>query len=162
MATISVIKPTEDGTHPTRMSAVKVPYTVERVIDVAELVAAKGSALAAADVIEVFKVPAHTVVLGAFIGKVEASNATTLTFDVVKGSTDFITGYNAQAAAVNSVATGIVSPSPRVVTNRPDDVVSIEIATLTGALTTGKFRVIGYLTDISEFNSNPGIAALGS
>ena len=46
-------------------TAAPVPYVVDKVIDFAAAATAKGSALAAADVIECISVPANTVILNA-------------------------------------------------------------------------------------------------
>lgn len=162
MATISVIKSTETDLHVSRHGNVKTPYLVERDILVSDLVAKKGSALAAADVIEAIKLPAQTALLGVFVGKLEASNATTLTFDVgVSANPDgYLVAYNAQAAAVGSVATGVVTPAELNVTNA-GDTVDITFATLTGTLTSGKFRIAALVVDLTDAKA-PGRAALGS
>ena len=162
MATISVIRSTEVDLHVSRDGNVKTPYLVERDIDVAELVAKKGSALAAADVIEAIKLPAQTALLAVIVGKLEASNATTLTFDIGI-STDpdgYIDGYDAQAAAVGSVGTAVITPAPLNVVNA-GDTVDITFATLTGTLTAGKFRVAALVVDVTDAKA-PGRAALGS
>lgn len=162
MATISVIKPEEVDTHVSRHGNVKSPYLVERDLVVSELIAKKGSALAAADVIEAIKLPKQTALLAVFVGKLEASDATTLTFDVgVSADPDgYIDGYDAQAAAVDSVATAVVTPAPLNVTNA-GDTVDVTLATLTGTLTAGKFRVAALVVDITDAVA-PGRAALGS
>lgn len=162
MATISVIKPTEVDTHVSRHGNVKTPYLVERDIVVADLVAKKGGALAAADIIESIKLPKQSAVLGAFVGKLEATNATTLTLDV--GTTadpdSYIDGYDLQAATVGSVGTVVISPSPTTITN-DGDTVDVTLATLTGTLTAGKFRISVLILDLTDAPA-PGRAALGS
>lgn len=162
MATISVIDPKEVDTHVSRHGNVKTPYLVERDIVIADLIAKKGSALAAADVIEAIKLPKQTALLAVIVGKLEASNATTLTFDIgVDTDPDgYVDGYDAQAAAVGSVGTAYISPLPFNVTN-PGNTVDITFATLTGTLTAGKFRVAALVVDVTDAVA-PGRAALGS
>ncbi len=129
---------------------------------IADLVALKGSALAASDVIEAIKLPKQTALMAVFVGKLENDDATTMTFDIgVSADPDgYIDGYDAHAALVDSVATAVVTPAALNVTNA-GDTVDVTIATLTGAATVGKFRVAALVVDITDAAA-PGRAALGS
>lgn len=81
------------------------PGVVSVKVRAADAVAAKGSALAAADIIEIMDIPAGTAVGFATLNVVTADTGTTLTFDLgdtatadefVDGADGTTTGYKAQ------------------------------------------------------------------
>lgn len=163
MATISALD-RSGSSHPSRATAnVKVPYRVEFVLDFADALTAKGSALAAADVIEVITIPAGTVVLGAGIQLIDAANSTTLTLDVGTGTDadEWVDGFDAQGGTEGAYGTDL-SASPVWNTYGSADTIDVTLATLTGTLTTGKVRVYALMLDVSGTPGNPGIAALKS
>ena len=89
MATISTLQ-VGGVTHPSRNGDVKVPYLVEFELDFAAALTAKGSALAAADIIKCIVVPPNTVVMGGGTQIKTAANSTTTTVNFgVTGGSDF-------------------------------------------------------------------------
>lgn len=162
MATIGVA-PT--GTlHPAN-SGTRLPYRVENVITVEELVAAKGSALAAADVIEAIKVPAGSLVLaaGIYIEKAMGGgtgSVLTLDLGVTGGDVDvYADGFDAHAAVAGAYSVIPVAACPIVFGTA--DTLDVLIATQTGTYTTGTMIVWAVLQDIAPA-ATPGLAELKS
>lgn len=157
MATITV-SDLQGGGHPSRHGATNLPYTVEAIVDFAEVLAKKGSALAAEDIVEAVAVPAQTLVLSAGVEVLEAADSTTLTVDVGVTGVDtdvWVDGFNAKSAA-GTYAQNPAAYQP-IVVGAAADTVDIELATLTGSLTAGKLRVFAVLLDVSDKKA-PGIA----
>lgn len=164
MATITTLanNASTSTTHASAASNVKLPYLVEVVIDYAEALVAKGSALAANDVIELIRVPAGTVILGAGAQVITAADSTTLTIDVgiTGGDVDeWVDGLDAKATAGTYSTDLAVSPNWTTISTA--DTIDALFATLTGTLTTGKVRVYAWLLDVSARKA-PGLVALGS
>lgn len=159
MATISTLK-VGGLTHPSRNSDVKMPYLVEFELDFAAALTAKGSALAASDVINCLVMPAGTVVLGGGTQIKTAANSTTTTVNFgVGGGSDFTSGLDAKSAAgTYGTDVGAVWKTAGASANTLD----ITLATLTGTLSTGKLRVWALLLDVSDANNQAGIALVGS
>lgn len=168
MATISTLDNAGTG-HMTRQDN-PVPYLVEIEIDFADALEEKGSALAAADVIEAINVPAGTLVLQSGIQTVEVDDATTLTLDlgVTGGDVDqWVDGYDQAAAAAGDHATLVGDGAAGAGTGpfllvTTADTIDVLFATLTGTLTVGKIRVWAILMDVSNVKKQPGIALIGS
>ena len=165
MATIDLA--TRSGTaRPSLFKAVGSPYVVEVTVDLADAVTAKGSALAANDVIEALDLPAGTVVLSAGMRVDEAMTGTstdaTVDFGITGGDVDkFVDGFDIDGASVGDyapIAAG--AASAQLVT--ADDTADILIVTQTGTLLTGKLSVWAVLVDVTDKNSNPGRAMIGS
>ena len=124
-------------------------------VNFADLLASKGSALAAADVFGVLSVPAKCLVLAAGINPVKAANSTTLTVDLGDG-TDvdrYVDGFDAKAAT-DGVPILPTTGSAYAQYAGPKyypaaDTIDIVLATLTGTLTKGKIRVWAVVADIS-------------
>ncbi len=100
MATIT----TTSGGASAGRTAGSVPYLVDRFIDFAAAATSKGSALAAADVIECISVPVNTLILnaGIEITTVLGGESSDTTFDLGITGTDadvFVDGFDADAAA---------------------------------------------------------------
>ncbi len=118
---------------------------LKKEIDFADVLAAKGAALAAADVIQVFDTPAGVRVVDAQIHVVEAGNSTTLTLDL---GTDidpdqWIDGLNGKTVGMGTplgVAEYLASA----------DTIDVTLATLTGILTTGKIVVVAIVADLTN------------
>lgn len=168
MATISTLYET-GTTHPTRMMT-NMPYVVENYIDFAEALVAKGSALAADDIITCFIVPAGTAIIAAGLQNVTASDSTTLTLHLGITTTtgtatgdidEWVASFDNEAAAVGDYSPGLDS-APTVVICSAATLIDMELATLTGTLTVGKVRVWALLADISPKAVQPALAALGS
>lgn len=136
------------------------PYAVEFVLDWAEAVTAKGSALAATDVFEVINVPANTLVHGAVAEVVTAGNATAATVDIdVAAGDSFVDGADVTTTGYAAFGTNGLAPfGANTVVNATADTVDVKLATLTGTLSTGKLRVIVFMTDIAEI-AGPAAAA---
>lgn len=163
MATISTLDLAGTG-HSFRTFA-PAPYIASVEIDFADALTAKGSALAAADVIEAINIPAGSVVLAAGIQTLVADDATTLTLDLgTAGDADgWVDGYDQAAAAALDYATSIIPNTTATEQFHADaDTIDVTLATLTGTLTEGKIRVWAYIADISYAVKQPGIVQIGS
>jgi hypothetical protein len=143
-----------------------VPYVVENYIDFADVLAAKGSALAANDTIEALTVPAGTLVLKAGIQTIAVDDATTLTLDMgfTGGDVDeFVDGYDQAAAVAGAYSAYLATDPVHIVPITTADTIDVLFATLTGTLTVGKIRVWALMVDVSEKALKaPSIAQLAS
>lgn len=162
MATITTLSGYRGNTQITRGGNVKVPYMVEVEIDYAEALVAKGSALAAADVIEAIYIPANTQVWSAGACIKVPGNSTTLTLTVGTGADadEWVATLDGKAAAGTYGAD--VDSAPTINTYATADTVDVTLATLTGTLSTGKVRVWAVLLDVSDSANTVGIAQIGS
>jgi len=128
-----------------------VPYLADVSIDFAAAATAKGSALAAADVIECINVPANTLILNAGIEVITVlageSNDTTFDLGVTGVEADnFIDGFDADAAVAGAYAQNAAAYQP--IVNATADTIDLLIATATTAPTSGVVRVWAVLMDI--------------
>jgi len=138
-------------------------YVLDAVVDLAEAIVTKGSALAQADVIQALNVPAGSILLGGGAECIAAMTGTSadLTIDIgiTGGDVDgLVDGWDFDAAVVGAiVATGVQVVVPMATA----DTIDLLFVTQTDTVLTGKIRVFAILADISgrEF---PGLAALGS
>jgi hypothetical protein len=147
---------TKGGTilHPTQRGA-RVPYAMMNTVDLAEVTTAKGSAIANGEIVNVFNVPANSILHGALAQVVTAANTSTgATFDLDVGEgDDFVdggdlltTGYVAAGSngslpfETNSVAPSATSDTIDMKLIMPGSV----------ALATGKIRVWAWFTDVSD------------
>ena len=133
-------------------TAGSVPYLVDKVIDFAAAATAKGSALAAADVIECISVPVNTVILNAGIEITTVlggeSNDTTFDLGVTGVDADvFVDGFDADAAAAGAYAQNAAA-FPPVVIGATADTIDLLIATATTAPTSGVARVWAVLMNV--------------
>jgi hypothetical protein len=163
MATIDMA--TKPGsTHQSRWSGgVRTPYWVEVEVDLADVVTAKGSAIAQADVIQVIDLPADTVILAGGVQMVSVMTGTstdaTIDVGVTGGDVDnLVDGFDLDAATAGLYAMNGVN-EPVVVASA--DTIDILIVTQTGTITGGKIRVFALLLDVSQ-KTSAGIAAPGS
>ncbi len=128
-----------------------VPYLVDKTIDFAAAATAKGSALAAADVIEAISVPVNTVILNAGIEiiTVLGGESSDTTFDLGTGvdADNFIDGFDADAAAAGAYEQSAAAFQP-IVVGATADTIDITIATATTAPTSGKARVWAVLMNV--------------
>ena len=126
------------------------PYFVSTIVNIATALSDKGSALAAADVIPAIAVSKGTCILNAGIEVDTAqTSASALTLDLGTGvdADVFVDGFDGTSAA------GVVAQNPAVyqpVMAVADDNIDLKIATLTGPLSTGKFRVWAILMDCTD------------
>lgn len=139
---------------------------IERVIDFADALTEKGSALAANDVIECIRVPSHSVILGAgFEVLTPAVGPSTLTYDLGVTSIDadrFVDGFNGASGVAGDYAQSPATGN-QVVIGATSDTVDLLLATLSGGsdLTAGTLRVWAVFGDVKPQRS-PGLAALKS
>ena len=148
MATIT----TTSGGASAGRTAGSVPYLVDRFIDFAAAATSKGSALAAADVIECISVPVNTVILnaGIEITTVLGGESSDTTFDLGITGTDadvFVDGFDADAAAAGAYAQNAAAFQP-VVIGATADTIDLLIATATTAPTSGVARVWAVLMNV--------------
>ena len=132
-------------------TAGRMPYFKEVLIDFAAAATAKGSALAAADVIEAISVPANTLILNAGLEVITAaggeSNDNTLDLGVTGVDADvFVDGFDLDAAAAGAYAQNAAAFQPVVIGSA--DTIDLLIATATTAPTSGIVRVWAVLRDI--------------
>lgn len=158
MATIDLSNGLGGAPRPVR-SLTNMPYFVEKTIDFAAAATAKGSALAAADVIEVIDVPAGTMVLNAGLQVITVatgeSNDTTVDLGITGVDADcFVDGFDLDAAAANAYAQNAAAFQPLIV--GAADTIDVLIATATTAPTGGSVRVWAVMCDIGA-KPAPGI-----
>ena len=157
MATIDLSSGIGNGQHPSR-SLGRLPYVVEKTIDFAVATTAKGSALAAADVIEAIDVPAQSVVLNAGY-EVTATITGDVTIDLGVTGVDadvFVDGaVLAAATTVGTFAQNAAAYQPVVL--GAADTVDLLISASTTAISAGKVRVWALVVDVSDKDA-PGEA----
>jgi hypothetical protein len=157
MATIDLSSGIGNGQHPSR-SLGRLPYVVEKTIDFAVATTAKGSALAAADVIEAIDVPAQSVVLNAGY-EVTATITGDVTIDLGVTGIDadvFVDGaVLAAATTVGTFAQNAAAYQPVVL--GAADTVDLLIAASSTAISAGKVRVWALVVDVSDKDA-PGEA----
>lgn len=149
-------------THPSRAAGPIVPSFRFFELDFAKALVAKGSALAAADIVEVIDIPAGSIVLGAGIFNKVVADSTTLTLSVGTGVDDneWVDAFNAKGA-VGTYGTDL-NPDTNWKTYAAADTVDVTFATLTGTLTTGKVVVYVLMADVHDRAFKPGLAVLRS
>ena len=127
-----------------------VAYLVDVTVDFAAAATAKGSALAAADVIEALSVPANTVILnaGMEVITVLGGESSDTTFDLGTGvdADNFVDGFDADAAAAGAYAQNAAAFQP--IVNATADTIDLLIATATTAPTSGEVRVWAVLMNV--------------
>lgn len=132
-------------------TAGSVPYLVDKLVDFAAAATAKGSALAASDVIEAISVPVNTVILnaGIEITTVLGGESSDTTFDLGTGADadNFVDGFDADAAAAGAYAQNAAAFQP-IVVGATADTIDITIATATTAPTSGVARVWAVLMNV--------------
>lgn len=141
-------------------------YVIERYIDLADAVTAKGSALAQADVIEVLEVPAGSLVLeaGFEVTSVMTGTSTdaTVDFGITGGDVDaFVDGFDldgASAGAYSAIPAATIGGKYLVTTQ---DTLDLLIVTQTGTITGGVLRCWALLANV-DGRSAPGVATAGS
>lgn len=163
MATVSLAA-TAAVQRPSRAANVKVPYLVEKVVDLAAAATAKGTTLASGDVIEAIRIPAESVVLAASFE---------ITTAVTGGSADqaitlgdgvdpnrWVDTFDLDAAAKGDYGPIVIATAnPTVFAS--SDTVDIAITAATTVGTAGKIRVFALMVDVSDA-ANPGLAQLKS
>ena len=150
MATVDVSSGINAATHPSR-AVRSMPYVVETTLNFATATTVKGSALAAADVLEVLNIPAETLILNAGY-EVTATITGDVTLDVGVTGVDadnFIDGATlAAATAVGTYAQNAAAFQP-IVIGSSADTLDVLIATSTTAVSAGTIRVWAVLVDLN-------------
>ena len=150
MATVDVSSGINAATHPSGALR-SAPYVVEATLNFATATTTKGSALAAADVLEVLDIPAETLILNAGY-EVTATITGDVTLDVGITGVDadvFIDGATlAAATAVGTYAQNAAAFQP-VVIGSSADTLDVLIATSTTAISAGTIRVWAVLVDLN-------------
>lgn len=129
----------------------KKPYFVEVEIDLAAAATAKGSALAANDVIECISVPANSAVLWAGTEITTApAGGTSCTFDlgVTGGDVDAFVDGGAVTSATAGTYAAMASTAAPIAFGSADTVDMLLLGTTPD--TSGKIRVFAYLMDIDS------------
>lgn len=152
MATITTLANPLGSNKPVRyLDNDVLTYVIWRDIDLAVAATAKGSALAAADVIEGVRVPANTAITDVWASKVGAftGTSTDLTLDIGTGADvdQWVDGWDFDAAALGSYATPAGTGQSRPLDT--SDTVDILIATQTGTVTGGKIRLFVQCVDLT-------------
>jgi len=147
MATVTTLA----GSASAGRTAGAVPYLVDVTIDFAAAATAKGSALAAADVIECLTVPANTLILNAGLEviTVTGGESSDTTYDLGVTGVDadnFVDGFDGDAAAAGAYAQNAAAFQPIVIATA--DTIDLLIATATTAPTSGEFRVWAVLMNV--------------
>ena len=162
MATIDMAPLDGNGDTPTLTDNKKV-YQIDHYVDFAAAATAKGSALAANDVIEVLNIPANTVILYGGIEVIDkmTGTSTDATIDVGITGVDvdqYVDGFDLDAGNVGTYASNGVQGYARTTVK---DTIDVLIVTQTGTITGGKIRVFAVVGDLSA-KWAPGIATLKS
>jgi len=147
MATVTTLA----GSASAGRTAGAVPYLVDVTIDFAAAATAKGSALAAADIIECINVPANTLILNAGMEVITVlggeSNDTALDLGVTGVDVDvFVDGFDGDAAAAGAYAQNAAAFQPVVIGTA--DTIDLLIQAATTAPTSGEVRVWAVLMNV--------------
>ena len=130
-------------------TAGSVPYLVDTTIDLAAAATAKGSALAANDVIEAISVPTNTAIMAAGIEVITAATGGTafsVDLGVTGGDVDaFVDGFTVTSAAAGAYATAATA-GPVVVGGTADTLDLLCLGTTPD--TAGVLRVWAVLMDV--------------
>lgn len=157
---VDIAQPLTASTHVSKNAPhVRLPYMVEVKVTAEQMIAAKGGAIAAADVYDVIRIPAGTILKNVWIKKSGAFAGTSadLTLDVGVTGVDadyFVDGWEFDNVAVGDIAAvpalgAGANPFGMIVDTAPI-VVSVLVATQTGTWTGGEFRVYAEMLDLSN------------
>ena len=151
MATITTLSnAVGSGLQPVR-SIRNVPYMVENTISLAAAVTAKGSALAAADVIEALQIPAQSIVIAAGF---EVTGAVTGSCTVSLGVTGvtaaaYVSAFGVTGSlAVGDYATPATAGYP--IVTKAADTLDLLLVTETTTLSAGSIRVFALVVDAQD------------
>lgn len=151
MATITTLSnAVGSGLQPVR-SVRPMPYVVENTISLAAAVTAKGSALAAADVIEALQIPAQSIVLAAGF---EITSAVTGSCTVSLGVTGvtaaaYVSAFGVTGSlSVGDYATPATAGYP--IVTKAADTLDLLLVTETTTLSAGSIRVFAVIVDAAD------------
>ena len=142
------------------------PYFVERYVDLADVVTAKGSAIAQGDVIQVLDIPAGSYVLAGGFEVISEMTGTstdaTVDMGVTGGDVDmFVDGFDLDGASAGDFSAVPAATVGSKVFSSTDDTVDLLVVTQTGTITGGELRVFALMLDVNG-RSKPGLATAGS
>tara|TARA_R110000824_G_scaffold91595_2_gene222804 strand:- start:708 stop:1202 length:495 start_codon:yes stop_codon:yes gene_type:complete len=131
-------------------------YYVQNEIDFAAAVTAKGTALAAADIIEALTIPANTMIMSAGMEctAVHTGTSSDTAFDlgVTGGDPDaFVDAFDFDGATAGAYAVP-AAPGCAIV-GTAADTLDILIQAMTGTTLTGKIRVFAWLSDVDDIGT---------
>jgi len=155
MATVSTLTKVEGG----RGNPSRKPYMVEVEIDLAAAATAKGSALAAADVINCINVGANQAILFAGTEIVTAPagcTAGTFSLGITGGYVDAFVDGGALICSTSGTYATITSTALPIVISATSSIDMLLIGTTPD--TSGVIRVFAYLMDVDAFGSDKSAA----
>jgi len=151
MATITTLSnAVGSGLQPVR-SIRNVPYMVENTINFASAVTAKGSALAAADVIEALQIPAQSIVIAAGFEILTAVTGSCTVSLGVTGVTAaaYVSAFGVTGSlAVGDYATPATAGYP--IVTKSADTLDLLLVTETTTLSAGSLRVFALIVDAQD------------
>jgi hypothetical protein len=151
MATITTLSnAVGSGLQPVR-SIRNVPYMVENTINLASAVTAKGSALAAADVIEALQIPAQSIVIAAGFEVLTAITGSCTVSLGVTGVTAaaYVSAFGVTSSlAVGDYATPATAGYP--IVTKAADTLDLLLVTETTTLSAGSIRVFALIVDAQD------------
>ena len=151
MATITTLSnAVSAGTHPSR-GIRAMPYVVENTINFATATTAKGSALAAADVIEALQIPAQSIVLAAGFEVISAVTGSCTVSLGVTGVTAaaYVSAFGVTSSlAVGDYATPATAGYP--IVTKSADTLDLLLVTETTTLSAGSIRVFAVIVDATD------------
>jgi len=151
MATITTLSNAAgSGLQPVR-SIRNVPYMVENTINLASAVTAKGSALAAADVIEALQIPAQSIVIAAGFEVLTAITGSCTVSLGVTGVTAaaYVSAFGVTSSlAVGDYATPATAGYP--IVTKSADTLDLLLVTETTTLSAGSLRVFALIVDAQD------------
>jgi len=134
------------------MAATAAPGIVSVRVTGAQAAAAKGSALAAADIIYVADIPAGTVVSGATLNVITADTGTTLTFDLGDGTAadEWVDGADGTSTGYAAQGTNGIFDQRKFYSSA--DVLDLKIATASSASDDWEVEI---LFEMADYTGNP-------
>lgn len=151
MADINLTPTVAQSAHSSRLKA-NQPYVVTKTVTAAEAVAAKGGALASADVIQFLNIPANTIVHWARLYVITPDSGTTLTMDLGYGSN--VDVYTDGADASGSVGWGALGSNGKMNGTTSNlftaaDTLDIVLASLSSASDDWEVQVKVLMSDVT-------------
>ena len=151
MATITTLSNAVGaGLNPSRALR-NMPYMVENTINFASAVTAKGSALAAADVIEALQIPAQSIVLAAGFEVLSAVTGSCTVSLGVTGVTAaaYVSAFGVTSSlSVGDYATPATAGYP--IVTKSADTLDLLLVTETTTLSAGSIRVFALIVDAQD------------
>jgi hypothetical protein len=151
MATITTLSNAVGaGLNPSRALR-NMPYMVENTINFASAVTAKGSALAAADVIEALQIPAQSIVLAAGFEVISAVTGSCTVSLGVTGVTAaaYVSAFGVTGSlSVGDYATPATAGYP--IVTKSADTLDLLLVTETTTLSAGSIRVFALIVDAQD------------